>query len=202
MSAKTFDNDAAHGKKAPSLENLEFVQGEALQYSEKLTVVLFWSKISKDEYKTFVQFSKVADKYEKDVQFIGVCLDPSKKDVEGYLSKKGTEMKELEVDNLECSYPVAYDEGKKVRGEFQSLANLLTIGSGMVFVVDKSGTIVWREQFSRMFMPNTKGQLTSQLDLLIAGKKVEYKNGDKEEEEESEEEEMGGDGDFEDPFDF
>eukprot|EP01134_Creolimax_fragrantissima_P003286 CFRG3286T1 len=197
MSGKTFDNDASFGKDAPSLASLDFVKGEALPYSEKLTVVLFWAKISKDEYQTFCQFSKMAEKYADDVQVIGVSLDITKKDIEGYVSKIGTEMKELNVDSLLCDYPVAFDEGKTVRNAFQSAAKLLTIQSSMVFVVDKSGKIVWREQFSRSFMPNTSGQLDAQLQRLIKGEKVELKNGDKiEEGEESEEEMEMDDGDM------
>ncbi len=106
-----------------------------------------------------------------------MSLDAAEQDVRGYASKIGTAMPELDVASLDISYALAFDAGKTVKTAFQTIAGLLTIGSGFAFLVDTRGTIVWREAFTRSFMPSKAGQLRSQIPRVLAGLPPEYRNG-------------------------
>lgn len=49
----TYADDAALGKPAPSLDTLEYVQGEPVKLGDgKITVLLFWAKFAKGDYTT------------------------------------------------------------------------------------------------------------------------------------------------------
>jgi hypothetical protein len=56
---------------------------------------------------------------------------------------------EIYIDRLDVSYPLAWDNGKAVKEAYRNAAGLLSLGASAVFVVDRTGTIVWREQFGQ-----------------------------------------------------
>lgn len=91
----------------------------------------------------------------------------------------GKEMVELSVAELKAAHPLVFDDGKKVRKELMAAAGLLSIGAGMMFLVDKAGDIVWREQYSRSAMPGKAGQFNDQVGHLLAGEQMDKKNGNK-----------------------
>lgn len=51
------------------------------------------------------------------------------------------------VNRLSVNFPLAFDAAKSFRSALRTATGLLAVGVSMVFVVDKTGTIVWREQF-------------------------------------------------------
>ena len=59
-----WDDDASLGKKAPSLENLVWKQGDKYNYGDKpITVVGFWAKFAKGDYATLNSWSHLQRKY-------------------------------------------------------------------------------------------------------------------------------------------
>ena len=54
---------------------------------------------------------------------------------------------------LGATFPLAFDPDTKVGEEFRTLSGLMSLAVGMAYVVDASGKILWREQFSRGAAP-------------------------------------------------
>lgn len=102
-----------------------------------------------------------------DVEFVGVSCDARRTDVEGFVRRFGQALPEVNIPSLQVDIPLAYDQGKRVR-------SLLTTAAGRppavsdVLVVDRSGVVVWKEQFS-IVHPLEKGQLEAQLARLLRG---------------------------------
>lgn len=71
----TYSDDASLGKPAPSLDTLEYFQGEPVKLGDgKITVILFWAKFAKGDYTTYAGVSDLAKKFAgvENVQFLGV----------------------------------------------------------------------------------------------------------------------------------
>lgn len=200
----TYEDDAAIGKDAPSIDSVEYVKGDPIKLGDgKVSVVTFFAKFAKGDYTTVVGVSKLADAF-PDVQFLGISVDPAKGDAEGFLKKIGTSMPEIYVASLDVNYPLAWDAGKAVKEEYRKAAGMMALGASACFVVDGSGKIVWREQFGQGHPPS-KGQLGEQIRRAVAGEEL-LKNGPKpkteEDDEEEEEMEMGGDDDYDSDLGF
>eukprot|EP00040_Diaphanoeca_grandis_P028415 m.164582 g.164582 ORF g.164582 m.164582 type:complete len:463 (-) comp31344_c0_seq1:42-1430(-) len=182
----TYDNDASHGKPAPSLETLQYVKGDPVALGNgKLTCLSFFAKFAKGDYTTVVGLSELARHF-TDVQFVGISLDPAYEDALSFLGKIGTSMPEIYIDNLQVDYPLAWDADKVVKEAYRKVSGLLSLGASATFLVDGTGNIVWREQFGQGHPP-AKGQLGEQIRRLGAGEQL-LKNGDKAVVEDEEEE--------------
>jgi len=163
----TYSDDKALGEPMPDLSSLKWLQGEAPE-SGKPLVVLFWAKYAKGDYKHLPHFSHLADEA-TGAQFIGISCDAEEEDAAKLLTKFGKAMPEQNIPLFECKFPLAYDEGKVVGNAFKTLSALNTMSAGMAYIVDASGTIVWREGFtSSWFLEH--GQFSEQLALLLDGK--------------------------------
>jgi len=163
----TYSDDKALGKSMPDLSSLKWLQGGASE-SGKPLVVLFWAKYAKGDYKHLPHFSELAQKT-TGAQFVGISCDAEEEDAAKLLSKFGKPMPEQNIPNFECSFPLAFDEGKVVGNAFKTLSALNTMSAGMAYIVNAEGTIVWREGFtSSWFLEH--GQLSEQLTLLLDGK--------------------------------
>ena len=186
-----WDDDAALGAKAPSLENLKWKKDGPYNYGDKpITVVGFWAKFAKGDYTTLNAWNFLQRKYaDKGVQFVGVSRDIKEADCDKFISRLGSFLRELgEKGITTCTaYPLAYDPERALGDTFQKLSQIMSLPVGMCYVVDAQGVIQWREQFSRGGSP--MAQLEGQLDLLVEGKPVAKLNGNEPEEEEEEEEE-------------
>ena len=196
-----YDDDEAIGKKAPTLGTIEYIQGEPVVMGKgKPVCIVFWAKAYKGDYTTLRDVSKIADLFGDDIQFVGIGIDPSKKDSESFLKKIGTKMPEIYIKQpLQVNFPLAYDTDLELKGAYKATGKMLSLGASAVFLVGGDRTIVWREQFA----PATghtvfKGQLQEQCRRLILGEAL-VSNGNRPVEEEEEQEEMdmgGGDDDF------
>lgn len=153
---------------------------------DKPTVILFFSKLAKGEYKVTEQISNIAEELKDQVNFLGLNIDASKADAAKYVSRIG-EYQEAMGATITANFPVAWDEGKRVANQFRDLADVATIGVSNVFVVDKDGKIVWREKFSQTYEPK-HGLLKEQLRRLLAGEEL-VKVGDAPEDEDEDEDE-------------
>lgn len=201
----TYADDAALGKPAPAVDTLEYVKGDPVTLGGgKVTVVLFWAKFAKGDYTTIAGVSKLASMYAgvPDVQFVGLSVDPEKGDAESFLKKIGTSMPEIYITDLQVPYPLAWDSGKKVKEAFRKLSGLMSLGVSATFIIDRDGSVVWREQFGQGYFPPDKGQLAEQLrrvvlkeELLSNGPKPKADDEDDEDEEETMEVPDGDDDD-------
>jgi len=196
-----YDDDAAIGKKAPTLGTLDYIKGEPVVMGKgKPVCIVFWSKAYKGDYTTLRDVSKIHDVFGDDIQFLGIGIDPTKEDAESFLKKIGTKMPEIYIKQpLKVNFPLAYDTELELKGAFKATAEMLSLGASAVFLVDGDRRIVWREQFAPA--PGhmvAKGLLQEQCRRLILGEAL-VSCGARPVEEEEEEEEMdmgGGDDDF------
>eukprot|EP00121_Abeoforma_whisleri_P015631 Awhi_evm1s14388 len=193
-----YDDDASFGKTAPDMSSLDYVTGSPVELGVQPTLVVFWAKINKDAYVTFIDYDDLAAKY-PELKVIGVSLDATRADIEGFVKKFGTDMAELSVTNLNIKYPLAFDEGKVVKKAFEKLSGIPSLQAGACFLIDAEKKIVWRESFNRYNAPSKSGQLKDQLDAIMSGKPIIYKNGKTPEDSESDDD-MGDGGDYEDMF--
>ena len=172
-----WDDDASLGKKAPSLENLVWKQGDKYNYGDKpITVVGFWAKFAKGDYATLNSWSHLQRKYaDKGVQFVGVSRDRKEADVDKFVGRLGTFMRELGERGitLGANFPLAFDPEPQVGETFRTLSQLMSLTVGMCYVIN-AGVSSNGEQFSRG--GTCLNQLEKQLDLLIEGKPVELVN--------------------------
>ena len=83
-----WDDDAALGKQAPSLENLSWKKDGPYNYGDKpITVVGFWAKFAKGDYTTLNAWNFLQRKYaDKGVQFVGVSRDIKEGDCDNLLA--------------------------------------------------------------------------------------------------------------------
>lgn len=189
-----YDDDDSLGKQAPSIDNLVYHKGEKVSYSNaKFTVVGFWGKFAKGDYSTLNSWSHLERKYRsKGVQFLGISRDRKEGDVVKFCGRLGTFMRELGERGitLGATFPLAFDPDTEVGEAFRKLSGLMSLAVGMAYVIDPSGKILWREQFSRGAAP--ANQLEAQLDLLTSGKSVALTNGNEPDEDDEDEDDGEG----------
>jgi len=163
----TYDDDHSLGKDAPKISSIEFVTPEKVDITPgKVHVILFWAKWDKGGYAVLDAVSALSKQF-PDVDFVAISNDPAKTDVTRFLEKKEATL----------SFPVAFDAGKAVHNEYRDVAGLGAMGIPHLFIVNKEGKIVWREQFAQAH-PLAKGQFAEQLRRVVAGEEL-VKNGEK-----------------------
>jgi len=194
---KTYDNDACHGVKAPSVDTLKYLTGEELgqaKLGEKACVLLFWGKYQEQSYKFLPSYSKLAAKYEGKIQFVAVSQDPEESYVQKFLDDPAKKYSTV----YPIDFAVAWDEGKKVAPEYE-LAFRGTLLPPHAFVINAEGNIVWHQDHSEIGSnaPSYLSLMESQLDKLVAGEELE-KVGEREvsDDESDGEEVMLADGDL------
>lgn len=136
-----YDDDACMGKNAPSLANLDYVQGNHTKYSEKPTVVLFWAKFLKWQVYPAMKACEVLHK-SGIVNVVGVATDPKRSAIERHIEKG------------ECptTYALCFDEsddtpGGKVKNIFKK-SNDDELKVPQVFLINTKGKIVWHQAFT------------------------------------------------------
>eukprot|EP01114_Cavostelium_apophysatum_P014595 TRINITY_DN3818_c0_g1_i1.p1 TRINITY_DN3818_c0_g1~~TRINITY_DN3818_c0_g1_i1.p1 ORF type:complete len:212 (+),score=57.41 TRINITY_DN3818_c0_g1_i1:67-636(+) len=174
---KTFDDDVAHGKKLPSLSTLTHVKNGTTDFAAgKVYAIVFWAKFDKGvSPQTLAAFDKFQSTY-PDVQFAGIAIDPKVEDVNRYFEKASV------------AIPVYFDEGKNAYNAFKDVLGQPAMNIPHAFLVDKSGNIVWHEEFSQFINPIEKSKFPGQLEKLSKGQALE-KVGNRPVEEVVEEEE-------------
>jgi thiol-disulfide isomerase/thioredoxin len=185
----TFDEDNCVGKKAPSLKSLEFVTEETVT-GDKPYVLLFWAQYHKPGFTKFPLYSELAKKFAGKVDFVAVSMDPSPSAAKKYLDDPAKKYNSV----YPLSFPVAHDTGKKLQDAYGPLL-MGPVNIPHAFLVDKSGTIVWRQDHSQVgaTAPTHIEQVERQIENLVNGTPFES-NGphpypESEEEDESSEEE-------------
>jgi large subunit ribosomal protein L4e len=185
---QSFDNDDCNGKKAGDIASLDFL-GDAKYDPSKPSVVVFFAKYHKPGYKFVPKYNEIAEKY-PDVQVIGAFIDPSKADVEKFATA------EKYTKDYGAKFPLAHDDGKKVRDQFQA-ALMDTLSCVHAFLVDSNGTIVWHQNHSMVgaTVPDYVDEMDQQIGQLVSGKPLfsygaapSESSSEEESEEESDEE--------------
>jgi len=164
---KTYNDDAALGKPMPDMSTLTWIKGEAPKGGET-TVVLFWAKYAKGDYKHVAHFNELTKTHPK-LQVVGISCDAEQADAEKFLAKIGKEMAEQNIKSLDCDYALAFDGGKKVGSACKELSKLNMMSAGMAYLVNKEGIIVWREGFNSSWTLE-QGIFGEQVDRILSGK--------------------------------
>jgi len=159
---KTYDDDAIHGKKVPTLNSLKHIRGEKVDFSEgKVKAIVFWAKFDKGvSPQTLEAFNKFHNSL-KEVQFVGISIDPKEEDVNRYFEKASVD------------FPIYFDEGKHATTAFKDLLQEAALNIPHAFLVDKQNNIVWHEEFSQFINPIDKSKFPSQLVKVAKGETVE-----------------------------
>lgn len=162
----TYSSAKSLGADMPDLTSLKFVSGE-LPRAKEPVAVLFWAKYAKGDYRTMVHFSYLMRALPK-LQIIGVSCDADLADCEAMMKKKGTPMPTQSIDELLFDFPLAFDEGRKVKNAFGKIA-YPSPAPGFAYLFDAAGKCVWAETFTSSWALK-QGQFAEQCALLLANK--------------------------------
>ena len=175
-----YDDDAAIGKDAPSLESLKFHNGDAITYGSKPVVITWFCNLNKSDFVTLSVLSDIYEKYKGQAEFLAISRDHEEKDTEKWLTKyQGKFMAEQKnVDGsagvtAKCSFQMAFDPEHKVNAGFKTAMGKSVVGVGLVILIDKTGKIAFHETFIR---GKGAGQLEYQLHACVTGADL-LKNG-------------------------
>eukprot|EP00941_MAST-03F_sp_MAST-3F-sp1_P000542 g542.t1 len=165
----TYDDDAALGKYAPTLDSLKLLNCEpgtsapSLQ-GGKHTLVLFWAKYLKDNCFPMLQAANDFLAKDFDIQVIAVATDPEVSQVERFITK----------GECPCNFPLGYDADWKVKNAFQDLisADGTAIQVPQAFIVSPQGKVVWRQAFSKA-RPYSGSNFSEQLRRVLAGEELQ-----------------------------
>lgn len=176
-----YDDDAIMGKNAPSLANLDYVQGAASKYSDKPTVVLFWAKFLKWQVYPAM---KACEELHKSgiVNVVGVATDPKRSAVERHIEKGA----------CPTTYALCFDEsdgspGGQVKNIFKK-NNDGELKVPQVFLISTKGKVVWHQAFTSG-RPFEKTNFVDQVKMYAKSGKLEMNGPAPSNEESSEEEE-------------
>merc|ERR1712167_30341 len=77
-------------------------------------------------------------------------------------------MAEQNIPCLEVPFPLAFDAGGQISRGFKQKSGLMSLGPGAAYLVDQTGIIRWREQFSSGH-PLSAGQFEEQCRRFLNG---------------------------------
>ena len=165
----------------PDLTSLKFFNGDSLPDltdQSKVLIITFFSKLNKSDFPTLTVLNDYLDKegFKDKIQVLAISRDHAESDVEKFHGKyKDKHLAEITGPKGEAgytikfNYPLGFDEGHKVNGEFKKLSKKAVVGVGMTFIV-KEGKIRWFEYFVRG--ANPMNQFEEQLKNIIEGKEL------------------------------
>jgi large subunit ribosomal protein L4e len=165
----TFDGDNAVGKKAPSLSSLDFVTDETID-GKKPYVLLFWAQYHKPGFNKLPLYSELAKKFAGKVDFVAVSMDPSSASAKKFLDDPAKKYS----SKFPLTFPVAHDVDKKLQDAYGPIL-LGPVNIPHAFLVDASGTIVWRQDHSQVgaTAPTHIEQVERQIENLLSGTPLE-----------------------------
>eukprot|EP00759_Apiculatamorpha_spiralis_P012509 PhF_6_TR19529/c0_g1_i1/m.28499 len=164
----TYDDDKSLGTFAPSLELLEYVRGERIDYIPgKVHVVYFWAKYYKGGLMVGEEITQLSEKY-PNVVFIGISADAQRSDVEKFLASEKIDGYTGKVARLNIPY-VCYDDKSWTRKLFQSALGGLAVSVPQGFIIDQNGKIAWRQVFSQSLLVS-QTDFEEQLKAVSEGK--------------------------------
>ena len=180
---KTYDDEAFFGATAPSLELLDFVRGDKIDYKPgQVTVLYFFNTFYKGAWWCNEEITKLAEKYHaKGVQFVAVSQDADIASLDKFLTKIDNckIIDENTKQPLRLSLPyTAFDE-KKLTGKMFAVAfDHTVLHVPQAIVIDGKGQIAWRQAFSQSFLPS-QSNFEDQLTRVMGGKALDLSNGSK-----------------------
>jgi nucleoside-diphosphate kinase len=167
----TYSDDAALGKPLPDFSSLKMVQYKdegcmrpiVIGEGEPCLVVLFAKYLKYECWPAINKVNALAKEF--GVQCAGLCLDRAEKDVLRFCEKKQANFDAITIH---------FDNGWKVKNLFQDLMKGQTITLPSLFIVDKDGIIVWRQQLTGMSgtMVIDNCQFEYQFRQFMAGKSL------------------------------
>ncbi|GET87042.1 hypothetical protein, conserved [Leishmania tarentolae] len=193
IDVKTYSDDAALGKAAPTIESAHPIKGEKIMITEDKVYVLYFfntfyrgADVCNDELTALSE--ELADK----VTFVAISTDADIAKTEKYLGKEIIDENTKKRLRLDPSH-IIYDEGKTISKSYADVSNLSVMSCPMAFVI-KHGKVVWRQQFLQTHTVN-QSNFRAQLTNVLADKELES-NGPRPKVEIEEEEAEGMDGDM------
>jgi len=136
----------------------------ALDEGGKFTLVMFWAKYLKDNCfpmllagNGFLKDPAFRDK----IRIVAVATDPKEDQVQRFIDKAA----------CPCDFPLAFDEGWKVKNAYTDVTGMSSMLAPQVFVVTPNGKIAWREAFSKGH-PYEKTDFPEQLRRIVNGEEI------------------------------
>lgn len=167
----TYSDDACLGKTAPSLELLEPIKGEKIDFQPgKVHVLYYFNTFYKGAYGVNEELTKLSEKH-TDIIFIAISNDAEREKAEKYLGKVIVDENTKEQQRLAVPY-IYFDDKKATAKMYCEVANLSVMSCPMAFIVDKAGKIAWRQQFLQTFTIN-QSNFEAQLLHVVAGEELE-----------------------------
>ena len=180
---KTYDDDKAFGTKAPSLELIDMVRGEKVDFEPgKVHVIFFFQAFYKGAWIVNEEMSVLVEKYAPlGVKFIALSQDADVESVEKFLKKiEDGRVKDENTGKIyRLTMPYVALDGKKATGKlFATASDLSVLPVPCAYIVNKDGVIVWRQAMHQSHtLVQTSPNFDSQLEKVVAGADVELKNG-------------------------
>lgn len=190
---KTYSDDAALGKEAPSIESTQPIKGDKLSIAaDKVYVLYFFNTFYRGADVCNDEFTALSEELADKVAFVAVSTDADIAKTEKYLAKEIVDENTKKQLRLAPAH-IIYDDGKAVSKAFADVSNLSVMSCPMAFVI-KGGKIAWRQQFLQTFTVN-QSNFKAQLLHVLADEELES-NGPRPKVEVEEEEAEGMDGDL------
>lgn len=185
----TAGNDNVLGKKMPSLDSVfEIVPGIATEGD--VTIVLFWAQFSKSGYKFLPLYSDLQDEFLGKVKIVGVSVDPKADAPRKFMDDPGKKYSTA----FRTNFRIVHDVSATLK-EAMGPLTWGVLGTPHMFLVDKTGTIVWHQNHSQIgaTAPTFMDQIGRQIEAVLDGRPLET-NGDRAVEDDSDDEGDEGDG--------
>jgi hypothetical protein len=178
---KTYDDEAFYGKLAPSLELLDFVRGEKIDYRPgQVQVLYFFNTFYKGAWWCNEEVTKLAEKFHPlGVQFVAVSQDADVASLERFLGKIADAkiVDENTKEPLRLTLPYTAFDDKKFTGKMFAVAfDHTVLHVPQAVIVDGKGQIAWRQAFSQSHLPS-QSNFAAQLERVMKGEPVERVNG-------------------------
>jgi hypothetical protein len=181
VDVKTYSDDKCLGQTAPCLELLDFVVGDKIDLQpSRVHVLFFWVSYYKGAWLINEEMTQLSEKY-PEVQFIAISNDADRASVEKFLKKiedgKVIDENTKKPYRLGFNY-VAYDDKKFTGKMYAGLSENTVVHVPQAFIVDKSGKIVWRQNFTQSFTV-AQSNFADQLGRVVKGEALDLTNGPK-----------------------
>jgi len=181
VEVKTYSDDPCLGQVAPSLELLEFVEGQKIDLQPgRVHVLFFWVSYYKGAWMINEELTQLSEKH-PDVQYIAISNDADRAAVEKFLKKieDGRVIDENTKKPYRLHVPyVAYDAKKFTGKMYAELSNNTLVHVPQAFIVDKRGKVAWRQNFTQSFTMS-QSNFADQLVRVIKGEALDMSNGPK-----------------------
>jgi len=181
VDVKTYNDDSALGATAPSLELLEFVVGEKIDFQPgRIHVLFFWVSYYKGAWIVTEELSQLAEKFPEG-QLIAISNDADRAADEKFLQKivdgKIYDENTKAVYRLAVPY-IAYDDKKTTGKLYSALSEATVVHVPQAFIVGKDGKIAWRQNLTQSFTMS-QSNFADQLERVIKGEPLDLTNGPK-----------------------